>query len=547
MIANLIAFAGALVFVCFALVVQSFISMATPVGPWIEPIVALFMLLLVRGVSLFSKRIEAAQGTRVACLVTVSAGVGGAVATAFGFSFPTLYFLDKALFNSWMASPYYVAFFAFGITIACGLLAFFLVNYLEEKTLNDPAMPFPIGQMVGRVLSAAQEIRHSVMLVIGFVSTFIFSIVQWIWQLIPQTMTIFSGASISLFRLPVLAVQTNLVLIFLAIGFIAGSLLVVPLIVGIFSKILLLEPLQKLFFPQMLFKTFLIAFAGGIMLQEALLSLLKLPPLVLGGARWVIAWWKRDRITAQGDATTIESVKAGIRSFWWVILIFGVGVAYFSYYCFSIPSQFYLYLFTIVCVQQALVIGGKAGMAPMGRYATFVMLPGLLLFQYSYTQAMMVSLFVWLVGMLTVDLFFGRVAGRMVKIDRRSIITFQAIGLVLSALLVGPICWLLINTFGLDSPELCAQRAQARALLVTAWQFDPIVLLMGAAFGFILQRLKINPILVFTGLVIAEQFSLLLIAGGALALLVRDRAEWEPFWSGVFAAGSLAMLIRIFV
>lgn len=544
MITSVVAFVGAVIFVFFAVVVQSFISMATPVGPWIEPIVALFMLLLVRGVSLFSKRIEIAQGTRVACLITVAAGTGGAVATAFGFSFPTLYFLDKALFNSWMESPFSIGLFASGITLVCGALAFYLVNMLEVQTLNNAAMPFPIGQMVGRVLSATQELKHSIMLVVGFALSFIFSIVQWIWQLIPQTMTIFSGATISIFRFPMLAVQTNLVLVFLAIGFIAGSLLVVPLVVGIVSKIILIEPLQKLFFPAIPFKTFLIAFAGGIMLQEAVLSLLKLPPLILSGMRWVQGLLRRDQTSKDQNVVLL---KSGMKSFGWLLFVFGIGIAYLSYYGFSIISQWYLYFFTVVCVQQALVIGGKAGMAPMGRYATFIMLPGLLLFNYSHTQAMMVSLFVWLVGMLTVDLFFGRVAGLIVKIDRRSIITFQAIGLVLSALFIGPVCWLLINSFGLDSPELCAQRAQARALLVTAWQFDPVILMIGALFGFILQRLKINPILVFTGLVIAEQFSLLLIAGGILALLVKNRADWEPFWSGVFAAGSLAMLIKVFI
>lgn len=544
MITSVVAFVGAVVFVFFAVVVQSFISMATPVGPWIEPIVALFMLLLVRGVSLFSKRIEIAQGTRVACLITVAAGTGGAVATAFGFSFPTLYFLDKALFNSWMESPFSIGLFASGITLVCGALAFYLVNMLEVQTLNNAAMPFPIGQMVGRVLSATQELKHSIMLVVGFALSFIFSIVQWIWQLIPQTMTIFSGATISIFRFPMLAVQTNLVLVFLAIGFIAGSLLVVPLVVGIVSKIILIEPLQKLFFPAIPFKTFLIAFAGGIMLQEAVLSLLKLPPLILSGMRWVQGLLRRDQASKDQNAVLL---KSGMKSLGWLLFVFGIGIAYLSYYGFSTISQLYLYFFTVVCVQQALVIGGKAGMAPMGRYATFIMLPGLLLFNYSYTQAMMVSLFVWLVGMLTVDLFFGRVAGLIVKIDRRSIITFQAIGLVLSALFIGPVCWLLINSFGLDSPELCAQRAQARALLVTAWQFDPVILMIGALFGFILQRLKINPILVFTGLVIAEQFSLLLIAGGILALLVKNRADWEPFWSGVFAAGSLAMLLKVFI
>ncbi|MBN2266969.1 MAG: OPT/YSL family transporter [Candidatus Babeliaceae bacterium] len=520
-------------FICFAVAVQSYVSMATPIGPWIEPIIALTMLLVTRASCLFCKK--SATHTRTATLVTAAAGVGGAVAIAFGFSFPTLHFWDPALFASWLAHPGYLLLITGGATIAGGGFAFLLANYFESTMLNDPKTPFPIGEMVGRLLSVADSVRSSITLAIGFCSSMLLSIARWVWQLIPETLFLTSGGSWWLFKFPKITLQIDLILVFIAIGFIGGSILVVPLIVGVISKIFLLGPLHHLFFKHLSFgNTFLSAFAGGIILQEATISMAKLPGLIGKSIKSLKGWQRAKEALPRTDLLQVL----------WILLVIGIGIAYFSYLNFSLPSQIYLYLFTLICVSQAVVIGGKAGMAPMGRYATFVMLPSLFLFKHSYAQAMFISLFVWLVGMVTIDLLFGRVTARITGVERKSVIWFQLFGLIISALLVGIVFWLLIKTFGLGSAELCALRAQNRALLLTAWQLDISVLLIGALFGIILRALKINPILVFTGLFTPEQYSLLLIAGGLCALVVRNRQKWEPFWSGVFAAGSLWMLLK---
>lgn len=537
-ISTLIALLSASLFVCFSVAVQSYISMATPIGPWIEPIVALAMLLLSR-IILFFWRGEENSTTRVIGLTTAAAGVGGAVAIAFGFAFPTLYFWDKALFDSWMANPGYLVLVTGGITLAGGCFAFMLASYFEKTMLDDPKMPFPIGEMVGKMLSITDHIWRSITLAIGFVATLFVSAVQWTWQLVPDTFTLLSGGEWGLLRIPRIILQMDLVFVYLAIGFIAGSILVVPLLVGVISKTFLLVPLHRLFFTHLSFNdTFIFAFAGGIILQEALWSVAKIPPLLLNAFKKLQCWMR----SCTSEKTTFT--RTDVMQIAQTVLALAVCIAYFSWMSFSMPAQLYLYLFTIVCVAQVVVIGGKAGMVPMGRYATFILLPGVFLFSYSYTQSMLVSLFAWLVGMITVDLLFGRVTARMINIKRSSVIWFQFFGLVLSAALVGIIFWLLITYLGLGSAALSVVRAQNRALLLTAWRLDIIVLVLGGLFGMLLNVLKINPVLVFTGLFIQEQYSLLLIMGGLFALLVKNREKWEPFWSGVFAGGSLWMLFK---
>ena len=110
---------------------------------------------------------------------------------------------------------------------------------------------------------------------------------------------------------------------------------------------------------------------------------------------------------------------------------------------------------------------------------------------------------------------------------------------------MGIIFWLLISYFGLGAASpLIAQRCQARALLINASHFNYIVMLIGIACGFGLKYIKINSTLVLGGLLLPIDFSLLLILGGLATYLVKDREEYVPFWSGVFAASALFMLLK---
>ena len=109
---------------------------------------------------------------------------------------------------------------------------------------------------------------------------------------------------------------------------------------------------------------------------------------------------------------------------------------------------------------------------------------------------------------------------------------------------MGGIFWLLINHFGLGTPELFAQKAKNRELLVAIKQFDWHILLMGFGYGYLLRRVHINPSLVLGGILMPINVSLGLVIGGLSTYLVQDKEEWYPFWSGVFASNSLWMLFR---
>jgi hypothetical protein len=75
-------------------------------------------------------------------------------------------------------------------------------------------------------------------------------------------------------------------------------------------------------------------------------------------------------------------------------------------------------------------------------------------------------------------------------------------------------------------------------------EFNYMVVLVGIVFGLILKRAKMSPMLVLGGLLMPLNITLGLVVGGLISMLVKDREQWYPFWSGVFAANSIWMLIQ---
>lgn len=195
-----------------------------------------------------------------------------------------------------------------------------------------------------------------------------------------------------------------------------------------------------------------------------------------------------------------------------------------------------------------MLIAGKIGLAPLGRFATFVMVPGMFLFGYTPLQITVVATYVEIAGGVACDCLFGRKMAQLADIDAKRIQQYQWFGLVVSSLLIGGIFWLLISHFGIGNEPgaLPASRAAYRALLVNVQRFDTLALLLGLIFGYLLKFVKVNSALMLGGILMPAEASLMLIIGGLSTYLVKDKEEYYPFWSGVFAANSLWMLIKAF-
>ncbi len=523
-------FIWSIIVTVIATAIMSYICMATPIGPWAEPTILLLGSLLIRFVYKTVSDRVAALG-----LSTAAAGMGGIIATACAFSFPTLYFLQPVLFNAWLAQPIYFCTIMAALVITASALGLLVAHVVEPTVLSSESMPFSIGQLSHKMIVAQNQIKKSYELFAGMGVSGILVAIQTLFKSIPQAITIIPRMDIGAMHIARVTCKLTTLPIFVAIGFITGKILTIPLLVGVFSKYLILEPLHTFAFAHITNDNFLLAFFSGMVLQGALLSFVDVPALLMRAYKAV----HKKVGTFSIQTNTMQQIA------WYApICIAVLLIPFFAYFGFSLLAQLYILIGTIICIYQLIIIAGKIGLAPLGRFATFVMVPGLLFFGFNGIQATIVATFVEVSGGVAVDALFGRKMGQLAAIDRRYIVWFQMLGVVVAALSIGAIFIMLISHLGLQTPELFAQRAQSRAVLINAYSFDYYVMACGALFAFALKYFKINSVLVLGGLAMSVDVSLLLVLGGVMAMCVKDPEEYYSFWSGVFSASSLWMVLK---
>lgn len=516
----------------FSTAIMSYIAMATPIGPWIAPTIVLCALLFFK---LLRYKSEASSSSTV--FVTVAASVGGILATAFGFSFPTLYFLDQSLFNAWLAEPMFFCVTLGFLALCAGAFGIWIADIFEQKLIVQEELPFPIGELIYKMIDAHNQVKKSLELLIGFMSTAFFCFLQDGFYackgIIPKSLVLLPAAHISFVSIPV--IRFDLWPLLWSIGFVTGHVIAIPLLVGALSKICVVDPINTLFFPSILNSEFVLAFCSGMVLSGAILSFMEAPKLLVQGLKKIIAG---DRKLASGVKILERNHMvelAGILS-----LIF----CFLTYFGFSLVQQAYLVVCTFICTYQIAVIAGKIGLAQLGRFATFVMVPALFIFKLTSVQIVFIATFVEIAGGVAADVLFGRKVGILGNISLKKIKTYQYLGLLISACCIGIIFWLLIGHFGLGTPDLLAQRAQLRQLLINAQSFNAFVLIVGCGFGLLLKFIKLSPLLVLSGLLMPLNISFGLIVGGLMTYFFKKKEELYPFWSGVFAANSLWMLFK---
>jgi len=532
------------VFSVFSTVVMSYLAMATPIGPWIAPTLALLGMLIV---GFFVK--SGSKKISIITLATCAGSVGGILATAFGFYFPTFYFLDRSLFNSWMDTPLYFAAALTGLALVAGWFGIWVANLLEDKFIVQEKLSFPIAQLVHKTIVAQSEMNKAFDLIIGFTGTMIFCFLQdGLWGFkgfIPKTVTLINPQTISIFKIPL--VRFDIWPMLWALGFVTGHVIAMPLAVGMVAKVALVGPLNRLVFSSISAMEFTLTFSSGMVLFGAVIGFILTPKSLWKAFKNFI---RKDKNRSDSQPKKKKS-GIGVSSFVELFILLIPMVAFLSYFDFSFLGQLYLIVFTFICTYQIANIAGKIGLAFMGRYATFVMVPAMFIFNLDVVQITFIVVFVGVSGGVATDILFGRKLASLAQVERSKIKIYQYLGLIVSSVCVGVIFWLLIDHFSLGSQEIFAYRAQNRGLLITtlrnAQDFNMYVLFLGFLFGYILKKIKISPMLVLGGLFMPINVTLGLIVGGFGAFLTKNREEKFPFWSGVFSSNSIWMLIKAIV
>ncbi len=508
---------------------MTYISLATPLGPWIEPV-------FVMAAAVFAKFIfslsDEKQRELLACVAAAS-GVAGIAAVGCAFSYPTLYFLEPALFNELLGQPTVFISTLVGIVCISGILAFAGVSLWEKSLLVRPDLTFPVAQLLSKLTTSQESASKGIQLALGSLLTCLFNLIQMTSRVIPSTVTLFKGYSYVLLEIPAFVLRADTSIMLTALGFVTGTMIAMPLTVGVMAKILLIGPLHKLIFVATNYEQMILAWCSGMVLYGAFLGIAN--AVKKGSLSIVLGSLKNKRWTFV-EMTTLKTLFSGAAIF--------LSWYFFSKFGFSSRSFVCLLIAAGICTYQLILIAGKIGVAPLGRFATFVMLPGLILFHYTSVQVTLVTLFIELCGGIGVELMFGRKLLTLVPLSRKNIIRSQIIGLLVAAVTIGVIFWLLSSYSGLGIAPLMAPRGYARASLIKAPGFDFTIMACGVIFGWILHYFRVNSVLAISGLLMQPEYIIPLVLGGCISSLIKRREEYYPFWSGIFATASLFMIIK---
>jgi uncharacterized oligopeptide transporter (OPT) family protein len=548
-------------FVAVSSLILAYVSMVTMIGPWIAPSLVLVASLFLK---LRVLKLNSEEKTNILALSQSIGSVGGIVGVAIGFSLPTLYFLDPLLFNTLLSHPLYFCSLIGIACIAAGSLGMYLARVMSEKLINQEKLAFPVSKLIHKMIASQAQGKEVKNMVMGFSLSSVFCFVRdgigTIKGFLPKVVFLFQGLAgkeiaLALFQGPTLW----------AVGFTTGAMITVPLLVGMLSKYLVLYPINmhSTFLPVSLFapltaEHFSMAFCSGLVLAEALLGL---PDTIIKTWRaYSMPQWLRSRLAnmfSSGfvpsetlkpqDPSFLYKVQAYLAQNWDLCFALLTSVALFTFLDFSLPAQCFVLVGTVIAAQQLSIMGAKAGLIPFGRFATFVMVPAMLLFPLNNMQLTLLVMFVNIAAAVASDLLFDYKVGALCSIKLKRIYNAQWVGLIATSLCMGFFLWLLFTNFQLGSPELFAQRGKTRALMVQATHFNMWVLLLGLLYGSFLSRIKVSPALVLGGILMNNSISIGLIMGGLCSKLFKQPEEKFTFWSGVFAAESLWILLGMLI
>lgn len=533
--------------------ILAYLSVATMMGPWMAPTIALISNVFFKIKQRFSYTSPGAN-QRATALIQAIGSVGGAVATGVGFAFPMLYFLDRAAFTSLLANP--ISFFLLiaGLCLTAGSLGIALGSLFAPQFIDKDQLPFPVSQLTYSVISAQNNRAQAMGIFRGVSLTVIFSIIRdgigKIGGFIPKTIHLFTPY---LNQACAIALWPTL----WAIGFSSGLSLVAPILLGLLSKHLILTPLNNhaqylpfSFFQPMDIAPFTVAFCSGIVLCE----------LLLGVAKIATNLFKQSRKNKNSSTLPTQRIinklrhtvtlirnhnQEGHRLLSIGILLACIGLL--TVLKFPITAQIVFLAACTFATHQICLIGGKIGLIQFGRFSTYILVPMYLLFNLSYLQLTVVCVFFHICAATASDSLFDFQTGELANIPRKKMWGMQWIGLLGVTLTLGAIFYLLFTNLHLGSPDFFAQRSQAKALLLQTLHFDPFVVFFGFIYGFIVKKFGLSPTMVFGGIIMPNSISIGLIIGASLTLLTPNKDKHLPFCAGVFASESLWVIISILV
>ncbi len=543
-----------LFFTVFSGSILAYISIATMMGPWMAPTIALISNVFFNLKQNLTGSSYSPKNQQTTTLIQAIGSVGGAVATGIGFAFPMLYFLDRPTFMSLLVNPGFFCLFIAGLCLTAGSLGIALGTLYAPSFLKNKDLSFPVSQLTYNVISSQNNRTQAVGIFRGITLAATVSLLRdgigKIGGIIPKTIHLFT---------PYVNQEFSIALwpTIWAIGFSGGLSLIAPILLGLLSKYAILFPLNNhanilpiSLFQPMNIVSLTVAFCSGIVLSEligGLISLLRLGIKRIKSSAGSLLPNIRSFTTKFSKMRSIISEPSRRGGLFLTIGILLGTICLLTELKFPPLAQITLLAVCTFATHQICFIGSKIGLIQYGRFSTYILIPMFLLFDLTYLQLTIVCVFFNICAATASDMLFDLKTGSLAQVSPKKMWLAQWVGLIGVTISIGFIFYLLFTNLHLGTPDFFAQRSQAKALLLQTLHFDPFVVFFGFLYGLLVKKCGLSPTMVFGGIIMPNSISIGLIIGASLTLLTKRKEEYLPFCAGVFASESLWVLSSILI
>lgn len=494
---------------------MAYISMAISVGPWISP-----AIILIGNLLFFKIRWLQENNSRKKFLLHLqqAPAFAGLVATAVGFNLPALYFLDKSAFESVTGSFYdFLVYTILGVLLAivvgsaCGVMIYKYINSDERYT-------FPFQNLISNHIENVNQKDQSTFAIFTFGSS-IFCFLR-------------DYFSLSIKKIGLISPSLS------AIGFLIGQSLIVPLSLGIalcfLPNLATALSLGNFFNHQQ----FGFEIASGLMVFDFFFSLY-LSANCKDFEHIVAILKKRKKRIIFGASMMF---LLGLFHF------FGKHLAYFQDHSFvGIFSYYTLFaaimaMLLFISLLEIAKFSAKAGLAPLGRFTSFVMIPLWILFQPGPKTLIWICLFTATACATVVQLLFQTKIAELSAEQEQQIIRRHFWSIPFVFICVAVAFYFFLSFLTLGSSRLFSMRGQMKAALLNIDSINPVFVGIGAVIAMICKFFKISEMFLLTGIVMPMPMSLSMLAGACMNYFKSKNNQTEAASSGILVGESLAVI-----
>lgn len=497
----------------FSACMMAYNAMATQIAPWVAPVVSVTIMIILL-------KIVQKEWFKESVVVGIAAGsIGGMIGMCLGLSWPTLYFLEPITFASWMSSPKTFAFMVSSLVFSAGSLAFVIVHLLRHHLIVNAKMNFPMSTLVHSIIYTQEEFKSFALMMHGLMITSSWNVFTWISR-VPL-----HGYLSEFHTIPV----------FLSIGFVAGQIIAIPLLIGLFSRILIIASIQQKYFYFEKESSFILTFALGMIFAIVAKTIFDI----------CIDLYYSFRKNKK------SYIKDLLETFWYNstyrIMMIGslvVSSLVLTWWKISYAQQCYMILSLFVLSHVVGIILAEVGVLEIPSFVNFIILPITYFFTVVPSSALIMGVFATICIGLVVDLLFSYKLAHLAEVAHEKILKYQILGFFVAACTGGFILWWYMHKFHLGSSLLLAQQAAEQEAFVTFQQYNYQVLIAGFVYALFLQTVVSDMLVVISGFLMPLSMSFWLILAGGLSYLVQNRKQWYPFWFGVYASHALWIFAR---